>query len=425
MIKIGDFSRFSQVPVSTLRYYDEVGLLKPASVDRATGYRYYTMEQLPRLNRILALRDLGFALEQIVRLLDDGLSPAHMREILQMKQAEIQQRVREDQERLTRVEWRLRQIDQEGSMSPYEVVLKQTEPSLVAATRGVMPDYQQIGPLFDEVYAYLAKSGERGGVAAALWHDDEYKEHDIDVEVIVPVTRLLPGADRVRVYELPAATVASAIHKGGYQTIGQAYTAIISWIGSNGYAAAGPSREIYLQSRSDGVKNDESLVTEIQFPVVKDQRIESLKSFLAAEMISLLTERVKQAVHFASQEAQVSGEALGTTHLLLGLAREHKSFAAHILSNFDITIDRLREAIKATGGSDTTEHVRRVFEHAADEARQLNHNYIGTEHLLLGLAREEEGRAMAVLEQIGLTPRHVRDRVLQHLRRQEDDNDEN
>ena len=93
MFKIGDFSKLSRVSVKTLRYYDELGLLKPTYVDRFTGYRYYSADQLPRLNRILALKDLGFSLEQTMRLLEGALVPAQMREILRMKQAELQQRV--------------------------------------------------------------------------------------------------------------------------------------------------------------------------------------------------------------------------------------------------------------------------------------------------------------------------------------------
>lgn len=61
MFKIGEFSKLSQVSVKALRYYDELGLLKPASVDRFTAYRYYSADQRPRLNRILALKDLGIA----------------------------------------------------------------------------------------------------------------------------------------------------------------------------------------------------------------------------------------------------------------------------------------------------------------------------------------------------------------------------
>ena len=65
MLKIGDFARLSQIPVKTLRYYDDLGLITPARVDPMTGYRYYSLDQLPRLNRLIALKDLGFSLDQV------------------------------------------------------------------------------------------------------------------------------------------------------------------------------------------------------------------------------------------------------------------------------------------------------------------------------------------------------------------------
>lgn len=108
MFKIGDFSRLSQVSVRMLRYYDEQGLLKPASVDRFTDYRYYSADQLPRLNRILALRDLGFTTDQIRRLLDDAVSAEQIRGMLKLRHAEIEHQVETEQARLLRVEARLR-----------------------------------------------------------------------------------------------------------------------------------------------------------------------------------------------------------------------------------------------------------------------------------------------------------------------------
>src|SRR5512136_2288564 len=131
MLKIGDLSKLSRVSVKTLRYYDEVGLLRPAQVDRFTGYRYYSFDQLPRLNRILALKDLGLSLEQIAQLLNEGLAPAQLRGMLRMKQAELELQVQEEQERLARVEARLRQIEQENNMSTCDVVIKKIEPQTV------------------------------------------------------------------------------------------------------------------------------------------------------------------------------------------------------------------------------------------------------------------------------------------------------
>src|SRR5262245_57241285 len=139
MIRIGDFSKLSRVSVKALRYYDEMGLLKPVNVDRFSGYRYYEFDQLPHLYRILALKDLGFSLEEIGHLLESDLSVEQMRGMLKLRQAEIRQRVEEETARLERVERWLSEIEQEDSMSKYDVVIKKIEPTKVASVRGVVP----------------------------------------------------------------------------------------------------------------------------------------------------------------------------------------------------------------------------------------------------------------------------------------------
>jgi len=116
MLKIGDFARLSQVPVKTLRYYDDLGLITPARVDAFTGYRYYSVDQLPRLNRLLALKDLGFSLDQIARVLNEGVTHGQLRGMLMLKRAEVEERLREEQQRLDRIEARLRDIEQEDTL---------------------------------------------------------------------------------------------------------------------------------------------------------------------------------------------------------------------------------------------------------------------------------------------------------------------
>src|SRR5512147_3281105 len=113
MFKIGDFSRLTQVSIKTLRYYDEIGLLKPAQIDRFTNYRYYTIEQLPRLNRILALKDLGLSLDQIGDLLKRDLPADQLRGMLMLRQAEIEQEMQAMHLQMRRVEARLKQIERE------------------------------------------------------------------------------------------------------------------------------------------------------------------------------------------------------------------------------------------------------------------------------------------------------------------------
>jgi DNA-binding transcriptional MerR regulator len=140
MIRIGDFSKLSRVPVKTLRYYAEMGLLQPVVVDAFTGYRLYEYSQLSVLNRILALKDLGFSL-------DDDLSVKQMRGMLKLHQMEVRQRVQQEAERLERIETRLRQIEQEKCMSKNDVVIKSADEIKVAFVRGVVPTPPDQGSL--------------------------------------------------------------------------------------------------------------------------------------------------------------------------------------------------------------------------------------------------------------------------------------
>src|SRR5262249_56689758 len=128
MIKIGDFSRLGRVSIVALRHYDDLGLLKPASIDPETGYRYYTVEQLSRLHRILALKELGFSLEQVARLLCDEIPAAKLQGMLLLKRAELEQQLLEQQARLTAIEARLRHLERDGAAPVYDVVLRPVAP---------------------------------------------------------------------------------------------------------------------------------------------------------------------------------------------------------------------------------------------------------------------------------------------------------
>src|SRR5512135_1987281 len=137
MLKIGEFSRLGRVSVRMLRHYDQLGLLKPVQTEPFSNYRYYSAEQLPRLNRILALRDLGFSLEQIGGLLDENLPTEQLLGMLKLKRAEVEQNLRAEQARLARLEARIRQADQGEPMSAYDIVLRAVEAQLVASLRRV------------------------------------------------------------------------------------------------------------------------------------------------------------------------------------------------------------------------------------------------------------------------------------------------
>jgi DNA-binding transcriptional MerR regulator len=272
MIRIGDFSKLSRVSIKALRLYDEMGLLKPVEVDRFTGYRYYEFDQLPRLYRILALKDLGFSLEEIGRLLDDEVSVEQMRGMLKLRQAEIRQLVEEESRRLERVELWLRVIEQEHSMSNYDVVIKKIEPVTVASVRGVVPAPPDQRSLWDELMDHLNQKNARMiGPPMAIYHDPEFKDRDWDIEVVMPLSERIAPSQHVQVYELPGAEkMACVVHTGPFATIMEAYNALSRWIDQNGYQIVGPGRELNLRLPDKlGDQHDSNTVNEIQFPVEK------------------------------------------------------------------------------------------------------------------------------------------------------------
>ncbi len=272
MFKIREFSQLGQVSVKTLRYYDQIGLLKPAQIDPCTGYRYYTTAQLFRLNRILAFKELGFTLEQIVQLLDEQISSEQIRGMFRLKQAEIQALIESEQCRLTRLEGRLRQIEcEQGSLPPHDVVLKSVEPQMVVSIR------DQTSPaalplLLEELDQYL----KRYSVVASttlpylvLWHGCEECDDATDLEVARPIAQSIPESERVHVQTLPAhQTMASILHPCQMSSMCNASIALADWIETNRYQIVGnqPRREVYL-TQEDG----DLPIAEVQIPVHQSQ----------------------------------------------------------------------------------------------------------------------------------------------------------
>lgn len=273
MFKIGDFSKLCRVQTSALRYYDELGLLRPAQTDPLTGYRYYTAEQLPRLNRILALKDLGLSLDQIKLVLDEPLSADELRGMLRLKQSEIQQRVDEEQARLIRVAARLKQIEQEGKMPTQEIVIKKIEPQFVLAIRQIIALPSGVADVMTEAFTTIMPMGVQPvGAPIAIFYDEEFKPTDLDFELAIPVgasvapSIALSNGRALTTRTLDAVEEAACIiHHGTFDEITNSYAAMGQWIVSNGYRIAGASREVYLTAPDEQGRS----ITEIQYPVSK------------------------------------------------------------------------------------------------------------------------------------------------------------
>ncbi len=263
-MKIGDFARIGGVSVRMLRNYDELGLLVPAHVDPWTSYRSYTADQLARLNRIVALRGLGFGLDAIGKLLDENLSVERLQGMLTLRRAELAAQLQATSDQLRAVEARLRLIEGEGMDREFVVkalpAVRVAEKSFrVAGPEEIGP---RVGPLFGQVYRAVASAGGRPGPgisyyrtdseglechAGCLWNGDA-----------------LPGVD---VVDLPAvAEAVTQVHLGPMATIGESWQAFGAWLEENGAEPAGPSREVYLGTPPG---DEDAWVTELQMPFVR------------------------------------------------------------------------------------------------------------------------------------------------------------
>ena len=165
MFRIGEFSKIAQVSGRLLRYYDEIGLLSPEFTDPQTGYRYYSAQQLPQLNRILVLKELGLSLEQITRLIAQDTSAADIRAMLTLRKAQIEQTVQEEMARLRVVESRLQQIDTHGQIQLPDVVLKSASAQPFLALREVLPDMDAVRRLVQRISAIVpTKVGQTASI---------------------------------------------------------------------------------------------------------------------------------------------------------------------------------------------------------------------------------------------------------------------
>ena len=274
MFKIGDFSRLCRITVRTLRYYDEIGLLKPVKIDNFTGYRYYSVDQLPRLNRIAMLKSLGLSLDDIRELLDNDLPTDHIKQLLQVKQSEIKQRFNEDEERLHQVEAWLDKINK-GDKMPTDIAIQEKDvPELQVISRRETGTYETtIDKLADELMEQINRPENQGrvtitGPVMMLCHEEEYKEEDADIELVVPVSGAVTVENpSFEIKTLPRCRVLSFIHRGAYNSyydIAYVYAQIYKYAEENNLELIPPDREVYLNNREEVPEDD--LLTEIQFP---------------------------------------------------------------------------------------------------------------------------------------------------------------
>jgi DNA-binding transcriptional MerR regulator len=278
MFSIGDFAGLGRVSVRMLRHYDAIGLLRPAHVDPHNGYRYYTAAQLRVLNRITAVKDLGFTLEQVQAFLDDKVDVGELRGMLRLRRAELAAQVERDSDRLAQVDARLRMIESEGHMDTGDVVLKSVPAMRLAMLSATATSYDEpasISENLSPLYPRLIEMMERHWVAMAgapiAYYTPEPtgpRDETIRCHAAFPIgSARIAGDAGFEVVELPGIEqAATALHQGSMSEAFRTGQKLADWVDENGYAVVEPgmAREVYLDCPPGEF---DKWVTEMQVPV--------------------------------------------------------------------------------------------------------------------------------------------------------------
>ncbi len=266
MLSIGEFARLAGVSVRMLRHYDRLGLLHPQRVDAASGYRSYAASQLDRANRLIALKDLGFTLEQVGRMLDDGLSSASVAALLRERKGELSAQIATDRMRLREVEARLRSIEKEIPMSAFiETALPElTLVQLSVHIQEMSEIEEEIGAMFQRVNESIGAAGASHvgpGVAVYTTVGDGMIAAAAEQIGDAPVP---PGLERAVV---PAESRALTVRYEAPDLAGiqSAWQALVAEVERRGMRPVGACREIYERTPYDGP--DAGWVIDLQQPV--------------------------------------------------------------------------------------------------------------------------------------------------------------
>ena len=262
LYKIGMFAQMNHITIKTLRFYEEQGLLLPAHVDGENGYRYYTMNQMADIQRITALKQAGFTLDDI-KLINQGADTAYL---LSSKKAALLKKIAELTSQIAVIDGYL-----SGPAGTLDApVLIRTIPAVtVASMKKRIDSYDELFSLMPEMGAEMERLGCRCALPEYCFThylEPGYKDEHILIETCEAVTEKKEDSALVKFRELPEITAACIFHKGSYSNFSESYAAILRFIEENGYKICGNIRENYI----DGIWNkdrEEDWLSEIQIPV--------------------------------------------------------------------------------------------------------------------------------------------------------------
>lgn len=266
MYQIGEFSKMSKTTIKTLRYYDEIGLLKPENVDDFTGYRFYTTQQLLKLHYIQAFKQIGLPINEIKLI----MARQNEMNILKKRKNQLNAEMERITDQLSRIEFILSGKEEESFMS-YQAIIKELPECIVYYKRLTVPSYDAY---FDLIPAIGQECMEANPdikcrvpeYCFIVYLDGEYKEKDINIEFCEAVNKFGKDTGSIKFKKIESVTALSVMHKGSYSGLPKAYAYAFKWIEDNGYAVTDNPRESYI----DGIWNKDSVddwLTELQIPV--------------------------------------------------------------------------------------------------------------------------------------------------------------
>lgn len=269
MFRIGEFSKLTHVTIRMLRHYDETGLLKPAQIDPQTGYRLYSTEQIPVLNKIIYLRDCGFQVAEIAEALNAEDDTAAAKK-LDSKYKEIQQIIRKEQNKLKKIDLAKKELLGSKNEMHYNILLKSIPSRQVLSLRRIIPNYYAEGDLWKTLVEFADKhrislSEEQ---TFSIYHDTEYKEENVDVELCAPVQKKLADIEGFVFRDTePIPLMACTMVYGPFSNIAGAYLSFARWLQENSqYEMTGQTRQIVHRGPWNE-HSPEKYLTEIQIPL--------------------------------------------------------------------------------------------------------------------------------------------------------------
>ncbi len=280
MFKIGEFSKLCGLSADTLYHYEKLKILIPLSIDKFTGYRYYDASQLVTVNKILALKDAGFSLDEISNVLKNNVSVTLLLEMLENKAKSLEAALSDEYSRLERLHTNIFMIKNGGIPQMNEISIKKIEPILIASIRKIFPKKgfdENLEKMWPAVNSYIEEQGVKRTIPCLMlyhsgWWDLKqcnimYDDQTLDVEVAEPVTKSFMGNGEVQVYELPLVEkMACIVHHGSFSTISKTFDMLFEWMKQNSYQADGPIREIYHKG-DWATNNPDEYITEVQVPI--------------------------------------------------------------------------------------------------------------------------------------------------------------